>query len=75
MWVQRVNSVAKPYDQPKETGGGGGDEASWGYVGYKILASNSVKGKIHPLGPLGFDFAQHRQTLRPTVDGIGYSSD
>jgi len=22
------------------------------------------------LGPLGFDFAQHRQTLRPTVDGI-----
>ena len=24
----------------------------------------------HLLGPLGFDFAQHRQTLRPTVDGI-----
>ena len=23
-----------------------------------------------PLGPLGFDFAQHRQTLRPSVDGI-----
>ena len=22
------------------------------------------------LGPLGFDYAQHRQTLRPTVDGI-----
>jgi len=22
-----------------------------------------------PLGPLGFDIAQHRQTLRPTVDG------
>ena len=22
------------------------------------------------LGPLGFDFAQHRQTLRPSVDGI-----
>ena len=22
------------------------------------------------LGPLGFDFAQHMQTLRPTVDGI-----
>ena len=23
-----------------------------------------------PLGPLGFDFAQHRQTLRPSVVGI-----
>ena len=23
-----------------------------------------------PLGPLGLDFAQHRQTLRPSVDGI-----
>ena len=23
-----------------------------------------------PLGPLGFDFAQHRQPLRPSVDGI-----
>ena len=22
-----------------------------------------------PLGPLGFERAQHRQTLRPTVDG------
>jgi len=22
------------------------------------------------LGPLGFDFAQHRQTLRPSLDGI-----
>ena len=22
------------------------------------------------VGPLGFDFAQHRQTLRPSVDGI-----
>ena len=22
-----------------------------------------------PLGPLGFDFTQHRQTLHPTVDG------
>ena len=21
-------------------------------------------------GPLGFDFAQHRQTLRPSVDGV-----
>ena len=30
-------------------------------------------GYLRPLGPLGplvFDFAQHRQTLRPTVDGI-----
>ena len=27
------------------------------------------KIKVEPLGPLGFDFAQHRQTLRPTVDG------
>ena len=24
---------------------------------------------LYPLGPLGFDFAQHRQTLRPTLDG------
>ena len=23
----------------------------------------------HPLGPLGFECSQHRQTLRPTVDG------
>ena len=23
-----------------------------------------------PLGPLGFEGAQHRQTLRPTVDGV-----
>jgi len=28
-----------------------------------------LKGDPSPLGPLGFDFAQHRQTLRPTVDG------
>ena len=26
--------------------------------------------KSHPLGPLGFDFTQHRQTLRPSVDEI-----
>ena len=25
---------------------------------------------LGPLGPLGFDFAQHRQTLRPSVDGV-----
>ena len=23
-----------------------------------------------PLGPLGFEGAQHRQTLRPSVDGV-----
>ena len=26
--------------------------------------------KRGPLGPLGFDFGQHRQTLRPSVVGI-----
>ena len=25
---------------------------------------------VGPLGPLGFEGAQHRQTLRPSVDGI-----
>ena len=25
--------------------------------------------RLTPLGPLGFDFAQHRQTLRPSVEG------
>ena len=25
---------------------------------------------LYPSSPLGFDFAQHRQTLRPSVDGI-----
>ena len=28
-----------------------------------------------PLGPLGFEGAQHRQTLRPSVDGIRSKSD
>ena len=27
------------------------------------------EGPRGPLGPLGFERAQHRQTLRPTVDG------
>ena len=26
--------------------------------------------QVGPLGPLGFDFVQDRQTLRPSVDGI-----
>ena len=26
-------------------------------------------GQLGSLGPLGFERAQHRQTLRPTVDG------
>ena len=25
---------------------------------------------LSPLGPLGFEGAQHRQTLRPSVDGV-----
>ena len=51
-------------------------------VGYVKVYSESCHAHIHtrtqvglykahsPLGPLGFEGAQHRQTLRPSVDGI-----
>ena len=35
----------------------------------KVSPSGLVLPK-GPLGPLGFDFAQHRQTLRPSADGV-----
>jgi len=34
----------------------------------RSLVSSQRSKRNVPLGPLGFDFAQHRQTLRPTVD-------
>ena len=37
---------------------------------YDPLATQGMCPEAGPLGPLGFDFAQHRQTLRPSVDGI-----
>ena len=38
--------------------------------GSEASVTVTKKNYAQPLGPLGFDFAQHRQTLRPTVDGI-----
>jgi hypothetical protein len=35
-----------------------------------MLPFGSHQAPLGPLGPLGFDFAQNRQTLRPAVDGI-----
>jgi hypothetical protein len=36
----------------------------------KFALANSYELVPDPLGPLGFEGAQHRQTLRPSVDGI-----
>jgi hypothetical protein len=33
-------------------------------------AGKMRKRGVDPLGPLGFEGAQHRQTLRPSVDGV-----
>ena len=39
-------------------------------VGHVIPGYPGEMGLVAgPLGPLGFDFTQHRHTLRPTVDG------
>ena len=41
--------------------------------GAALSASELAVGVVsyeRPLGPFGFDFAQHRPTLRPSVDGI-----
>ena len=38
-------------------------------VGVQQLAHFDLR-RTAPLGPLGFEGAQHRQTLRPCVDGI-----
>jgi hypothetical protein len=39
---------------------------------FRGFANNRAfwRPKERLLGPLGFNFAQHRQTLRPSVDGI-----
>ena len=36
----------------------------------KVSAEVSKVKPYRPLGPLGFDFAEDRQTLRPSTDGI-----
>ena len=48
-----------------------------GTAGIPFLASSSMLAPaqplgsvVCPLGPLGFECSQHRQTLRPSVDGI-----
>jgi len=70
MRVQRVSSVAKQYDQPKETEGGG--ECSLvGLCGLKMCSkcvANSIKGKIHRVRrgiPL------QRNTTSPNGQGEG----
>ena len=35
-----------------------------------ISGLKRLGGQRGPLGPLGFEGAQHRQTLRPSVDGV-----
>ena len=48
----------------------------WGYNGNGELGQGDTKGRGDhsgggcPLGPLGFEGAQHRQTLCASVDGI-----
>ena len=43
-----------------------------GPLGIRSLTPvRSSLGYPRPLGPLGLDFAQHRQTLRPPLDGKG----
>ena len=37
--------------------------------GEAILNVYLERSVLCPSGPLGFDFAQHRQTLRPSVEG------
>ena len=37
----------------------------------RVAVRNGGRAKsVCPLGPLGFEGAQHRQALRPSVDGI-----
>ena len=35
-----------------------------------VARVNRSRELFDPLGPLGFEGAQHRQTLRPSVDGV-----
>ena len=48
--------------------GSQGATLSWKY-GTPVVRQDPRQVLERPLGPLGFDFAQHRQTLRPSEDG------
>jgi len=41
----------------------------WAWL-FKTCFFRSTAARCRPLGPLGFDFAQHRQALRPSVDRV-----
>jgi len=40
------------------------------FTGFKLARFRLKSETEHSLGPLGFECSQHRQTLRPSVDGI-----
>ena len=41
-----------------------------GFIMLLFLAASGTARGPSPLGPLGFECSQHRQRLRPSVDGI-----
>ena len=44
--------------------------SAWPRLENSSISQRTAVPALHPLGPLGFDFAQHGQTLRPSVNGI-----
>ena len=70
-----MGSAAKPFVLSDCSKGSQGSSSTVQMARGECLEGDPKVGRVHqtvtcPLGPLGFEGAQHRQTLRPSVDGI-----